>query len=250
MKLGRYKKLFNQLNTQTDIAKLAAKSSYTQDLLLVIYTQKIVQFATKKFHKIKYLAPKIHSQWRRGSSFLQISQKIEFPPVLTAALILKEEGISRKMFRKYLNNLDTLKDEQLRKELYEVVANDIVYSPEGNEIQAERGRQGEQKINDWLTQHKFEFLTEKEIAEKFDKTPDFLLKNPLNVRGTDVHWIESKATFGNRLEIKKNLKNQLIPYRELFGSGMVIYSFGIITPAPIIEGILIETGDFIQEWKE
>lgn len=250
MKITELNKLLRQLNKQSDIEKVAKRTNLKKDFLLVLYSQKTVQKATKKYHKIKYLAPKYHKKWKSGMSFLQIARKIDFPPVLTGLLILKEEGISRKMYRKYLNNLDLLEDPRLKTELGEVIANDIIYSPEGSEIQAKRGRKGEQKIHDWLTEHKLEFQTEKELAIKYDKTPDFLLKKPLNARGTSVHWIESKATFGSRSEIKKNLKNQLIPYKELYGSGMVIYWYGFITPMPMIDGVLIESGKFFKDWNE
>jgi hypothetical protein len=250
MKLADYKKLWIQLNTPADVDRLAASTEHGRDLLLVIYSQKMVQITTKKYHKIKHLATRYHAQWKKGISFLEISNKLEFSPVLTGLLILKEENISRKMYRKMLNNLDEVKDQRLKKELKDVVANDIIYSPDGNEIQAERGRMGEERLSKWLIKGGFEFTTEKEMANKFKKTPDFFMKKPINVRGMDVHWIESKATFGTRREIKKNLKNQLIPYRELYGSGMVVYWFGFINPPPMVERILIESGDFFKEWEE
>jgi hypothetical protein len=250
MKLTEYNRLLKLLKNQSDIESLAAITSYDEELLFVLYSQKVVQNATKKYYRIKHFAPKYRSVWLKGRSFLQISNKIGFPPVLTALLILKEDGISRKMYRKYLNDLDLVSDPRLKKELQEVIDNDIIYSPEGNEIQAIRGRTGEEKIHQWLEENNFQFKTEKELTDNYEKTPDFLLKKPINVRGLDIHWIESKATFGNKSEIKKNIKNQLKPYRELFGSGMVIYWFGFITPPPMVDGILIEDRNFIFEWKE
>ena len=250
MKLIEYNKLLKQLNKLSDFDILAENSNHNKELLFVLYSQKIVQSATKKYYKIKHLAPKYRSQWLSGNTFLQISKKIGFPPVLTALLILKEDGISRKMYRKYLNNPEMVNDKRLKAELEEVIENDIIYSPQGNEIQAERGRIGEEKIETWLIKHDFKFQTEKELSEKYEKTPDFLLKKPLNVRGMDIHWIESKATFGNKSELKKNIKNQLKPYRDIFGSGMVIYWFDFIAPPPMVEGILIENGNFFESWKE
>jgi hypothetical protein len=249
MKLSEYKSLLQRLKTQDDIDRLAASTEYNRDFLLVLYSQKMVRSVTKKYHKIQHFARKYHAQWKGGKSFLEISREIKFSPVLTGLLILKEEGISRKLYRKYLNDLDQLDDKRLKSELTEVIENDIVYSPEGNEIQAERGRKGEETLNEWLTKKEFKFRTEKEIANDHKKTPDFLLSEPINVRGIDIHWIESKATFGTRTEIKKNLKNQLVPYRDLYGSGMVIYWFGFISPPPFVDGILIESDKFFREWN-
>lgn len=250
MKLAEYNAILKKLNDYSDIEHLAKNTNYNKEFLFVVYSQKVVQNATKRYYKIKHFAQKYYRLWQKGTSFLEISKKIGFPPVLTALLILKEDGISRKMYRKYLNDLDLVQDKRLRHELEEVISNDIIYSPEGNEIQAVRGRKGEEKIHKWLTKQNFAFTAEKDLAAEYEKTPDFLLKKPFNVRGVDINWIESKATFGNKSETKKNIKNQLVPYRELFGSGMVIYWFGFITPPPMVDGILIENGNFFKEWEE
>ena len=250
MKITEYNALLKQLQTTSDVERLAAQTKYRRNFLFVLYSQKVVQDATKKYYKIKHRAQKYRYMWRKGMSLLQISKKLDFPPVLTAFLILKEDGISRKMFRKFLNDPDSVEDARLKSELSEVIENDIIYSPAGSEIQSKRGRKGEEKINKWLTRHNFKFRTEKELTNKYEKTPDFLLDKPINVRGLDVHWIESKATFGSKTELKKNLDNQLKPYRDLFGSGMVIYWFGFLTPTPIVDRILIESGKFFKDWKE
>ena len=48
------------------------------------------------------------------------------------------------------------------------------------------------------------------------------------MNGWNINWIESKATFGDRVEVNKNMKKQLEPYLELFGQGVVIYWFGFV----------------------
>jgi hypothetical protein len=169
---------------------------------------------------------------------------------LTGLLILHEAGISRKRYRSFLNDLELVEDPRLKKELKQVIKADIIYSPEGNRLQEERGKKGEAKINKWLTERGIDFQSEKELTNNFSKTPDFLLDKPLNFRGTDVQWIESKATFGDEREIKRNMEKQLKPYREMFGSGMVIYWFGFLKPQPMTDGILIETGKVLKNWQE
>lgn len=250
MKKDIYLKLTNKLNKLEDVDKLSKTTKYSRDLLFVLYTQKIVRQATRTFYRIKSKSKFLNDKWRKGMSIVDISHKIGFPPVLTGLIILHEEGISRKRYRSYLNNLDEVENPRLKKELKQVVAADIIYSPEGNKLQEVRGKRGEARIHKWLTDRAISFRSEKEVSKQYSKTPDFLLDKPLNFRGTDVHWIESKATFGDEREIKRNLVKQLIPYREMFGSGMVIYWYGFLNPQPMLDGILIETSKVLKEWQE
>jgi hypothetical protein len=153
------------------------------------------------------------------------------------------------MYWKYLNNLKLVDDIRLRKELRRTCQYDLVYSPKAHEAQHRRGSRSEARIRAWLEKHYVKFRTESELRGHHPKTPDFLLDTPIYVRGAQVNWIESKANFGDKIEISKSLRNQLIPYRELFGSGMVIYWFGIIDTAPLIDGILIESRSILRAYS-
>jgi hypothetical protein len=62
----------------------------------------------------------------------------------------------------------------------------------------------------------------------------------------DVNWIESKASFGDFIEIKRTMKRQLIPYTELFGSGAVVYWFGFLDGVRPYDGIEILDNSFFE----
>ena len=49
MKLGEYQDLYRKLGTVQDIDFLAENFGYDKELLLVVYTQRIVRDTTKKF---------------------------------------------------------------------------------------------------------------------------------------------------------------------------------------------------------
>lgn len=245
-----HRKLYSRLNKYSDIDRLAKTTDYDQELLLVLYTQKVVRKATSRFYKVKSRVSGLHRLWKSGKSIYAIAKHIDFPPVLLGLLIMSEEGISRKAYRGLLNDTSKAPTSRLQRELAQVAMKDQIYSPDGYEIQSERGKTSEIIINKWLTEHNIKFRIEAELRNNYPKTPDFLLDKPINVRGTEIYWIESKATFGDAHEINKNLRSQLQPYREMFGCGMVIYWFGFITPPPITDGILIESKDFLDEWQE
>jgi hypothetical protein len=250
MQANEHRKLFNRLNKYSDIDYLAKTTEYDRELLLVLYTQKIVRKATSRFYKIKNRSEALHKLWKDGKTIYAISKHIDFPPVLLGLIILSEEGISRKAYRGFLNDINKAPTPRLKRELAQVAKKDHIYSPEGYEIQTERGRSSEDAINKFLIEHKIKFKVEAELRNNYPKTPDFLLEKPINVRGTEIKWIESKGTFGDAHEIHKNMRAQLQPYKDMFGHGMVIYWFGFISPPPMTDGILIESKEFLDEWIE
>lgn len=226
MNLRTYQELYDALSSRKALEQLQDTLQYDDELLLVIYTQRVVREATKRFYKVKHHARKFHRMWRNGTSFVEIAQRENFPPVLLALITLEEEGISRRQFWKHLNDLDGVKNKRLRRELLNVCEVDLVYSPAGTERQYERGAWGEEKLQNWLHAEGVEFRSEEELRAEFQKTPDALLGEPIEYNGGEVFWIESKATFGDPVEVRRHVKRQLKPYVDLFGEGLVIYWFG------------------------
>jgi len=76
-------------------------------------------------------------------------------------------------------------------------------------------------------------------AGKFAKTPDCLLDEPIKLNGWTINWIESKASFGDRVEFNKNIRGQLAQYVDMFGHGVVVYWFGHIDEVDCPPGIEI-----------
>src|SRR5437879_5522982 len=175
MKLSEYQDLYRRLSTAEDIDFLAENFGLDKELLLVIYTQRIVRETTKKFYRVKAQARRLAFMWQNGESLLGIARKFEFPPILTALMVLEQRKISRKQFWKMINELDSVKDRRLRQELAEVNHADIVYSPEGSARQYARGRWGEAKLQTWLNARSLQYETEKERRSDYDKTPASLL---------------------------------------------------------------------------
>jgi hypothetical protein len=146
-----------------------------------------------------------------------------------------------------VKNPDKIKDNRLRKEILEMVKNDIVYSPEGNEMQYARGKEGEKRLCEWLDKHNLKYQTEDQLKGQHTKTPDALLSKPIQTNGMSIHWIESKASFGDEVEIRKNTKRQLRAYTELFGPGMVVYWFGFIESVHPPKNVLIVDDSFFEK---
>jgi len=248
MKLSEYKELYDHLATPEDIDFLAENFGYDKELLLVIYTQRVVRDTTKRFYRVKDQAKKMAWAWQHGSSFVQVARQFDFPAILGALMILEQRKVNRKQFWKMLSDLDRVQDRRLQKELADACKADIVYSPEGTARQYARGRWGESKLQSWLKAKGLEYRTEKDLRAEYDKTPDVLLHKPVELDGSKKYWIESKATFGDPYEIKRHIRKQLEPYTDLFGDGMVVYWFGFVEDVdlPMPEGVSVVDANFFE----
>ena len=115
MKKSEYRRLYDALNKHEDIAHVAKKTGLDEELLLVLYTQKTVRMATKRFYKVKHRVPILLKKWNSGRSFLSLSRELGFPPILTAYLILQESKVSRRRFWEYVRDPDSVKDNRLKR---------------------------------------------------------------------------------------------------------------------------------------
>jgi len=248
MKLNEYQELYRKLLTPEDIDFLAENLGYDKELLLVVYTQRVVRETTRRFHRVKAQARRLAWMWQNGTSLVEIARRFEFPPILMALLILEQRKVPRKQFWKMIEELDAVRDRRLRRELAEACDADIVYSPRGTARQYARGRWGEAKLHRWLQDRGLQYDTEKELRAKYDKTPDILLHKPIEVNGSRKYWIESKATFGDPYEIRRHIRKQLIPYSDLFGDGLVVYWFGYVNDQKhdVPEGVDIVDASFFE----
>lgn len=246
MKIEDYNRIYYRLRTPKDIDILAKEARLDRELLLVLYSQRTVRDATRRYYIVKKDAKRLVKAWRSGKSFLRLAQELNFPPILLAMLLCLEMRMPRKQFWKNVREPKQIRDARLRREFAEIAEGDLIYSPKGAQIQAERGEWGERKLQEWLERHHIEYRTEDDLRGLYPKTPDCLLAKPLTINGTKVHWIESKASFGDEVELRKNLRRQLKPYTELFGQGAVVYWFGFLEGIEQPEGVLVVDGNWFE----
>jgi hypothetical protein len=227
MRYNDYKTIYSALNNSKDIDKLVEKG-YDRELLTSIFTQRTTREVKKRFYVVKQNTGRMLKEWKHGHTLLEISEKWRFPPILTAMFIFMEDGASRKEFWGYVNEPETACSKELTKELIDIRKADLVYSPEGNEMQRQRGLWGEALLHKWLDDQGIKYRTEEDLRGVYEKTPDALLDEPMMYNGHEVHWVESKASFGDNTEFRFNAKKQLIPYTKMFGPGLVVYWMGCL----------------------
>ena len=73
------------------------------------------------------------------------------------------------------------------------------------------------------------------------------------MNGKKIFWVESKASFGDKVQMKGDYHRQLKHYVELFGNGMVIYWHGYLNDSsspqdfPYDAHVLICNSDMIED---
>ena len=228
MKQDEYTTLWEAISDADSLDELARKG-YDRDLLLVLYTNKVIRDTKSRYYSVKRRVPELLMDWRLGTSLVEIAKDLNFPPVLLTNLILRQHGWTKNRINTAMREPESVGDPRIRDELKRVQSADLIYSTEGNRIQFERGKTVEGYIGKWLAANKKKFITEKEAKERgHPKTPDFHLEAPMKVDGRWVNWIESKGTFGDGKEVNKDYRKQLTHYVDLFGAGMVVYWYGFI----------------------
>ena len=239
MKYEEYKMIYSSLNGPKDIERLE-KKGYGRDMLLSMFTQKTTREVKKRFYVVKQNAGRMLREWKQGHTLLEISEKWRFAPILTAMFIFLEDGASRKEFWEYINEPDIATNKDLRNEIIEIRNADLVYSPEANEIQRQRGIWGESLLHEWLDGQDITYRTEEDLRGVYDKTPDALLSEPMTYNGKKINWVESKASFGDDTEFRFNSKKQLVPYTNLFGPGVVVYWLGYLDGLKEPENVYVD----------
>lgn len=244
MDAGTYEQIYSKLSDMHSVSRLSEKYHVSKHTLNVLLTQKIIRETKKNHSRVKVKAPRLLSRWRRGDSFLDISKDLFFPPVMVATILLAEMDFSRAKIRAMMKNPLLADDARLKRELSLVLKHDFVYSPSANREQARRGRLVEDGIGQWLSGLGLSFKTEEDSRrEGMQKTPDFLLGKSTTFSGRRVNWVESKATFGDFIEIRSDFRKQVRHYVELFGPGAVIYWYGFLEDADKNDVILLSSSD-------
>lgn len=241
-----YQGLLKELETYEDIHRIHEERGHSRELLLVIYTHRVTRDATRRYYTVLNHAREMVNDWKHGMSYTEIARKWRFPPVLIAQMIEKQKQTPRTVFWDAFRRPEEVADPRIRAEVKEAMAADWIYSPRGGEIQRERGIQGERRLHDWLGKYSLPYRTEKELRGRYSKTPDALLGRPIGINGMRVEWIESKANFGDDVEIGRNLRKQLQPYVEMFGDGIVVYWLGHVKGAKEADGIMVMDGETFE----
>lgn len=220
-----YNTLYKKLSKLDDIPVFSDEFDISQETLLAILQQKLVREVISRYHRVEAQAAKLWAKWQHGETFVSIARAANFPPVLTASIILRKAGIARDKIRYWIKDPRAADRRRIKVELSSAVDEDWLYSPRANREQNERGKMVEARVEAWLLGLHVEAKRECELDTEI--TPDFLLLDRLDIDDVRVHWIECKASFGDAKELRRNTR-QVSAYVAHFGSGLLVYWYGFV----------------------
>ncbi|XP_071971538.1 CDAN1-interacting nuclease 1 isoform X4 [Engystomops pustulosus] len=167
---------------------------------------------------------------------LNLANEVDFSPALMARTILErflqdQDGAlsSKPVLNSMLRDPSLIPDPVLGSQVNQCIVNDCCNGPLVDCIKHSIGYEHEVLLREKLLERNLAFLDEDQLRVKgYDKTPDFILEVPVAVDGHVIHWIESKASFGDESSHRMYLQDQFWSYWNRFGPGLVIYWYGFI----------------------
>ncbi|XP_056401989.1 CDAN1-interacting nuclease 1 isoform X5 [Hyla sarda] len=167
---------------------------------------------------------------------LNLANEVDFSPALIARTILEhflqvQDGVipTKPVLNSMLRDPSLIPDPVLANQINQCIVNDCCNGPLVDCIKHSIGYEHEVLLREKLLEKNLAFLDEDQLRLKgYDKTPDFILEVPVAVEGHVIHWIESKASFGDECSHRMYLQDQFWSYWNRFGPGLVIYWFGFI----------------------
>ncbi len=239
MKKSKVEKIRNELGRLGDVKRVAEKYSVSPGTAFAILQQRRIRDAKKNFGKVAACKKRIFRDFKKGKSFVQIAKKFHVPPISILWALRDKLGMSKSEVRRMIRKPEG--NSRVAKETRKAVKADFLQSKWGLSFMTWKGKTGE-KLTSMLID--VDYITEDEIEE--GKTPDFLLSEKMKLKGKEVKWIESKATFADKKEFSYNRRRQLSDYVELFGEGAVIYWMGKVENIDC-DGITVLDGEDVAD---
>ncbi|KAM7327568.1 hypothetical protein ACRRTK_013935 [Alexandromys fortis] len=184
---------------------------------------------------------------------LELANEVDYAPSLMARIILErflqgheQTPPSKSVINNMLRDPSQIPDGVLANQVYQCIVNDCCYGPlvdcikqlgiriflivqpfgcvpSLTEMSGAIGYEHEVLLRDLLLKKNLSFLDEDQLRAKgYDKTPDFILQVPVAVEGHIIHWIESKASFGDECSHHAYLHGQFWSYWNSFTKGQQI----------------------------
>ncbi|KAM9777468.1 CDAN1-interacting nuclease 1 [Neosynchiropus ocellatus] len=219
--------------------------NHSQSTLLSIFSLEY-QKRTKRSISRHHTQDAVESHYQRYLSaaaahphapvLLDLANEVDLSPALMARIILDRflqdvdgETPSKTTVNSMLKEPSLIPDQTLSRNISQCTINDCCYGPLVDCIKHAIGQEHEVLLRDKLKERNLSFLDENQLRTMgYDKTPDIILEIPIAVDGHIVHWIESKASFGDDYSHRTYLNEQFWSYCNRFGPGLVIYWHGFI----------------------
>lgn len=171
-----------------------------------------------------------------GAELWSTAVSAGWSPYLLARAVVDEACAckgDRRAITSIMRDPSRIADSALSRAVADVVARDPFVSPAVDRLKASMGEAFERHLENILRASKLPFMSEDALRSLgAAKTPDVLLPLPLGVEhpvtgeAMVVHWIDSKALFGDATTHHESVLPQTQAYVNRYGPGIVVYWFG------------------------
>jgi len=161
--------------------------------------------------------------------FKYISEKYILSPLNVMRFIIK---------KKYSLKITKVTDKQISKfdkKMIDYSLDNDDYALIDNKREMEISLEFEKRVEDILKKHNVKYKTQeqlvKEQIKKFGKpinTPDFLIISDFYINNKKVNWIDAKKFYGSCVNfVTDKIKNQTKKYLDEYGSGCIVFEYGL-----------------------
>ncbi|XP_061406084.1 CDAN1-interacting nuclease 1 isoform X2 [Lethenteron reissneri] len=228
MKLAEYKEIVAFVEPLRPVrrciqALIEKFPSHAQATLLSIFSLEYQKRMKKSYarHHMPEVMEYYYQRYKSGvekqplaAVIVDLANEVDFSPALMARIILevfiistKGEAASKPTLNAMLKDPSQITDPVLSAQVYQCTLNDCCYGPLVDSIKHSVGYEHEILLREKLGERRLAFQA---------------------VDGQVIHWIESKASFGDETSHQTYLQDQFWSYWNRFGPGLVIYWYGFI----------------------
>jgi len=219
---------FNRI-TDLELENIRKKTDIDTKIILSYRSQLLKEINMNNHYKVKNELKMLMKDYQ-NMDILDLSKKYKLSPVSLMRLILKKKYPNIKSIKKSILQLKSFDKEQL--ELAE--KNDNVAPLDQDNIQ-KYSEQYEDKIGDYLDKKNIKYKTQEVLVQEQIKekghpyaTPDFLLKDPIDINGSIVNWLEIKNFYGTNIKfMNKKIEKQINKYYNKWGFGCLVFRYGV-----------------------
>ncbi|XP_059612583.1 CDAN1-interacting nuclease 1 [Phlebotomus argentipes] len=250
------------IDCEKELQKAFPEFSDTPQVLASILSREVQARLKGTYYVIQAKSAHLLQQFEKQSKenphsdslLLEMSVDLRFSPVGLARLLLMEKykgSRTKSDVSNMVKNPYLIPDAALGMNVRKCLFNDSFDGPLTDFIRRFVGEEHEIRLKQMAKDAGLVFNDEGDLRRTgYDKTPDLKLAIPCLYRGVPIHWIESKALFGDTSNHEKYVREQLSCYRNRFGAGIVIYWMGYVESVLGCDNDMIFVRDTFPEASE
>ncbi len=237
-----------------EIAKFVSNKNITLEQALSLRSAILQEKSVKTFSRLQREAPRIRKMYDEGQSVVELSKRLDFPPMNLFRAILMAKGWSKKKIKDSLRSPSKGLNKRDFEEFKQAEAADRVSNVDQQETH-ERADVFEELLCDFFEERGVRFRKQKEMVDEQMRehgrpvrTPDLLLLDHVTINGKPIAWIDAKHYYGASVDFqRRKTTKQMKRYIEEWGMGAIVFRHGFSEKLYIPGTILLDSSQLNLE---